>query len=191
MFGAAQVLSREQEVTTLLASMVAMTTTAVRFRQDGDGLPIRWLAYTYVSRRLNPQVGFILGWAMFLEYHFQPVQNSLYAALTTQRLLPHAPLALLSAVAVGFMTLLCWLGIRTTARTNQILLAFMSVVMAVFLFAAFRYLLVHHIWHGVVSVQPLHDSCTFSVGAIAEGTALAATTYIGFHGVSILARRSP
>jgi putrescine importer len=187
MFGEAQVLSRGHAVTTLLAAMVAMTATAVNFGRMATVYPSAGSVYTYASRGFNPHIGFILGWAMFLEYLFQPMQNSLYAALTIQRLLPHVPLGLLSAIAVGFMTWLCWLGIRTSARTNQILLAFMSVVMAVFLFEAFRYVLLHQHWQGLVSLQPVYDSRTFSVRAIAAGTALAATTYIGFDGVSILA----
>src|SRR5437016_8242992 len=89
--------------------------------------------YTYVSRGFNAQIGFVVGWAMCLEYLFQPLQNSLYAALTVQRLLPHVPFGLLSAVAVGSMTLLCWFGIRTTAGANRILLAFMSGVLVAFL----------------------------------------------------------
>lgn len=187
MFGEAQVLSRGHAVTTLLASMVAMMATAVSFGRMATVYPSAGSVYTYVSRGFNPHIGFVLGWAMFLEYLFQPMQNSLYAALTIQRLLPHVPFALLSAGAVGFMTVLCWLGIRTTARTNQILLAFMSIVMAVFLFEAFRYVLIHQNWQGLVSLEPLYDSRSFSVRAIAAGTALAATTYIGFDGVSILA----
>jgi putrescine importer len=187
MFGEAQVLSKGHAVTTLLASMVAMTATAVSFGRMATVYPSAGSAYTYVSRGFNPHIGFVLGWAMFLEYLFQPLQNSLYAALTMQRLLPHVPLAVLSAAAVGFMTLLCWMGIRTTARTNQILLAFMSMVMAAFLFESFRYIFVHQHWQGLVSMQPLYDPRTFSVRAIAAGTALAATTYIGFDGVSILA----
>jgi putrescine importer len=187
MFGEAQVLSKGHAVTTLLASMVAMTATAVSFGRMATVYPSAGSAYTYVSRGFNPHIGFVLGWAMFLEYLFQPLQNSLYAALTIQRLLPHVPLAVLSAACVGFMTLLCWMGIRTTARTNQILLAFMSIVMAAFLFASFRYIFVHQHWQGLVSMQPLYDPRTFSVRAIAAGTALAATTYIGFDGVSILA----
>lgn len=187
MFGEAQVLSKGHAVTTLLAAMVAMTATAVSFGRMATVYPSAGSVYTYASRAFNPHIGFVLGWAMFLEYLFQPLQNSLYAALTIQRLVPHVPFALLSAVAVGFMTYLCWLGIRTTARTNQILLAFMSLVMAVFLFEAFRYILVHQHWQGLVSMQPLYDRRTFSVRAIAAGTALAATTYIGFDGVSLLA----
>jgi len=187
MFGEAQVLSKGHAATTLLAAMVAMTATAVSFGRMATVYPSAGSVYTYVSRGFGSNIGFIVGWAMFLEYLIQPMQNSLYAALSIQRLLPHIPLPVLSAVAVGLMTLLCWLGIRTTARTNQILLAFMSAIMAVFLFEAFRYVFLHQHWQGLISTQPLYDPRTFSVRAIAAGTALAATTYIGFDGVSILA----
>jgi putrescine importer len=187
MFGEAQVLSQGHAVITLLAAMVAMTATAVSFGRMATVYPSAGSVYTYVSRGFNSQIGFVVGWAMFLEYLFQPLQNSLYAALTVQRLLPHVPFPLLSAVAVGFMTLLCWFGIRTTARANQILLALMSVVMVAFLFEALWYIFSHQHWHGLVSTQPFYDPKTFSVRAIAAGTALAATTYIGFDGVSILA----
>jgi amino acid transporter len=187
MFGEAQVLSQGHAVITLLAAMVAMTATAVSFGRMATVYPSAGSVYTYVSRGFNSQIGFVVGWAMFLEYLFQPLQNSLYAALTVQRLLPHVPFALLSAVAVGFMTLLCWFGIRTTARANQILLALMSIVMVAFLGEALWYIFAHQQWHGLVSAEPFYDPKTFSVRAIAAGTALAATTYIGFDGVSILA----
>jgi amino acid transporter len=187
MFGEAQVLSEGHAVITLLAGMVAMTATAVSFGRMATVYPSAGSVYTYASRGFNSQIGFVVGWAMFLEYLFQPLQNSLYAALTIQRLLPQMPFALLSAAAVGFMTLLCWFGIRTTARANQILLALMSLVMIAFLGEALWYIFVHGRWHGLVSAAPFYDPRTFSVRAIAAGTALAATTYIGFDGVSILA----
>ena len=81
MFGEAQVLSRGHAVVTLLASMVAMTATAVSFGRMATAYPSAGSVYTYISRTFTPQIGFVLGWAMFLEYLFQPLQNSLYAAL--------------------------------------------------------------------------------------------------------------
>jgi putrescine importer len=187
MFGEAQVLSQGHAVITLLAAMVAMTATAVSFGRMATVYPSAGSVYTYSSRAFNPTFGFVVGWAMFLEYLFQPLQNSLYAALTIQRLIPHVPFALLSAFAVGFMTLLCWFGIRTTARANEILLAMMSIVMIVFLGEAIWWIIGHHHVAGLISTQPIYDPRTFSVRAIGAGTALAATTYIGFDGVSILA----
>jgi putrescine importer len=187
MFGFAQVLSRGHAIITILAAMVAMTATAVSFGRMATVFPSSGSVYTYASRAFHPMVGFVVGWAMFLEYLFQPLQNSLYSALTIQRLLPHVPFALLSAVAVGFMTTLCWFGIRTTARANQILLVMMSTVMAAFLGEAIWYIIRNDHLVGLISSQPIYDPRTFSVRAIAAGTALTATTFIGFDGVSILA----
>ena len=187
MFGEAQVLSRGHAVLTLLSAMVAMTATAVSFGRMATVYPSAGSVYTYVTRGFNSRIGFVIGWAMFLEYLFQPLQNSLYAALTIQRLLPHIPFALLSAVAVGFMTCLCWFGIRTTARANQILLAFMTVVMAAFIGEALWYIFRTSNGRGSFRCSRCTILRTFSVRAIAAGTALAATTYIGFDGVSLLA----
>jgi len=167
MFGVAQVLSHGHAVITLLAAMLAMTATAVSFGRMATVYPSAGSVYTYASRSFNATFGFVVGWAMFLEYLFQPLQNSLYAALTIQRLLPHVPFAILSAVAVGFMTLLCWFGIRTTARANQILLFMMSIVMVVFVGEAIWYIIGQHHVMGLISTQPIYDPRTFSVRAIA------------------------
>lgn len=187
LFGEAQVLSHGHAVITILAAMIAMTATAVSFGRMATVYPSAGSVYTYVSQGFNPTFGFIVGWAMFLEYLFQPLQNSLYAALAIQRLLPSVPFAVLSALAVGFMTILCWFGIRTTARANEILLGMMSIIMAVFLGEAVWYIIGHHHVVGLISTQPIYDPRSFSVRAVAMGTAFAANTYIGFDGVSILA----
>jgi len=56
-----------------------------------------------------------------------------------------------------------------------------------FIVEAIRYIIGQHHVIGLISTQPIYDAKTFSVRAIAAGTALAATTFIGFDGVSILA----
>src|SRR5260370_4269250 len=63
----------------------------------------------------------------------------------------------------------------------------MSIVMVFYVREAICYISGHHHLMGLISTQPVYDPRTFSVRAIAAGTALAATTFIGFDGVSILA----
>jgi len=74
LFGEAQMLSRGHTVTTLLLAMVAMSVTAVSFGRMANVYPSSGSVYTYISRTLNPHVGFVVGWAMFLEYLFQPIR---------------------------------------------------------------------------------------------------------------------
>src|SRR5438309_952461 len=124
LFGEAQILSHGHTVTTLLIAMVAMSVTAVSFGRMTTVYPSSGSVYSYISRGLNPHLGFILGWAMFLEYLFQPIQNALYAVLTIHRLIPQIPFIVLSAAIVAFITVLATRGIKFNARTNEVLLGF-------------------------------------------------------------------
>ena len=187
LFGEAQVLSHGHTVTTLLLAMVAMSVTAVSFGRMANVYPSSGSVYTYISRGLNPHLGFIVGWAMFLEYLFQPVQNVLYAVLTIQRMVPRVPFAVLAAVTVGLITLMTVQGIKFTARTNEVLLGFMVLVTAAFLIEAFRYIVLHESFRGLFSTKPIYNPATFNLRALAAGTSLAALVFIGFDGVSILA----
>jgi putrescine importer len=187
LFGEGQVLSHGHAVSTLLLAMVAMSVTAISFGRMANIYPSAGSVYTYISRGLNPHLGFIVGWAMFLEYLFQPIQNALYAALAIQRMLPRIPFALLAALAVGLITVMTAQGIKFTARTNEVLLGFMVLVTAVFIVQAFRYIVLHERWSGLISMQPIYNPATFNLRALAAGTSLAALVFIGFDGVSLLA----
>lgn len=187
LFGEGQVLSHGHTVATLLLAMVAMSVTAISFGRMASIYPSSGSVYTYISRELNSHVGFVVGWAMFLEYLFQPVQNALYAVLTFQRFTPRIPFAVLAALTVGLITLMTVQGIKFTARTNEVLLGFMMLVTTIFLVEAFRFGVLHHRFTGLESLQPIYNPATFNLRALAAGTSLAALVFIGFDGVSILA----
>jgi len=187
LFGESQVLSHGHTVSTLLLAMLAMSVTAVSFGRMANVYPSAGSVYTYISKGLNPHLGFVVGWAMFLEYLFQPIQNALYAALAIQRMAPKVPFALLAALAVGFITILTVQGIKFTARTNEIILGFMVVVTLAFLVQAVRYVVLHERVAGLLSIEPIYNPATFNLRALAAGTSLAALVFIGFDGVSILA----
>jgi putrescine importer len=164
-----------------------MSVTAVSFGRMANVYPASGSVYSYVSRTLNPHIGFILGWAMFLEYLFQPIQNALYAVLTIHRLVPQIPFAVLSAAIIALITALATGGIKFNARTNEVLLGFMLLVTAGFLVQAFRHIVFHDSFSALFSYTPVYNPATFDLRALAAGTSFAALVFIGFDGVSILA----
>ncbi len=187
MFGVAQQLSHGHFATSIMIAMVAMMLTAVSYGRMATLYPAAGSAYTYVGRGLNPHLGFLAGWSMFLDYMIQPLINGVYGALTIQRFLPHVPYPVLAASFVGAMTLLNLRGVRSTARTNVVLLAVMCIVIGVFVILAVRYLYRFSGWPGIFSTQPFYDPQTFSIRVIWTSTSFAALTYIGFDGVTTLA----
>ena len=195
LFGVAQKLSDGHTVTTILIAMVAMMLTAFSYGRMAALYPMAGSAYSYVGRGLSPHLGFLAGWAMFLDYLIIPLICTIYGSLTVQRVvgpfLPQVPsrvlYVILAASFAGAMTFLNLRGIRATARTNLVLLLIMCSVIGVFMLLAVRFLFQTQSWGGVFSTLPFYDPRTFHLGSIATATSLAALTYIGFDGVTTLA----
>jgi putrescine importer len=187
LFGLAQQLSLGHAVTTILIAMVPMILTAFSYGRMAALFPAAGSAYTYVGRGLNPHLGFLAGWAMFLDYLLVPLLCTIYGALTVGRLVPQVPYVVWTAVFAGSMTLINLRGIRATSRTNCVLLVIMCLVVLVFCVLAIQFLFLHEGWTGVFSSRPFYNPATFNLSAIATGTALAALTYGGFDGVTTLA----
>lgn len=131
-FGIAQKLSHGHVSTAVLAAMAAMMLTAFSYGRMAGIYPSAGSAYTYVSRGLNPYVGSLIGWAMVLDYMVIPIVNTVYPALTFKRLFPEIPYAAWAVLIVGIIIFLNLLGIRFTARANEVLLAVVSVVVVAF-----------------------------------------------------------
>ncbi len=187
LFGIAQQLSAGHAVTTILFAMGAMGLTAISYGRMAAIYPSAGSAYTYVSRSLHPTLGFLTGWAMFLDYLLVPLICTIYGAITLQRLLPGIPYA---AWVVGFavaMTLVNLWGIRFTARASWILMLVTTGVILAFLWLATQYLVGQGGWAAMISSAPFYDPGTFKLGTVLTATSVAALTYGGFDGVTTLA----
>lgn len=187
LFGITQKLSSGHAVTTIVLAMAAMLPTAASYGRMAAIYPTAGSAYTYVGRGLNPHLGFLAGWAMFLDYLLIPLINVIFGAVTLHRLIPSVPYAVWAALFAMAITGLNLRGIRSTARANQLLLLLMSLVLVAFAVAAVRYLLGHQDWAGLFSTQPFYNPATFNFAAIRTATSFAALTYIGFDSVTTLA----
>ena len=84
-------------------------------------------------------------------------------------------------------TLLNIRGIRTTAKSNIVLLFGMCAVIGAFLVLAVRYVWFHQGAAALLSSKPFYNPATFNLHDIFAATSFAALTYIGFDGVTTLA----
>ena len=148
--------------------------------------PAAGSAYTYVGEGLHPRLGFLAGWAMFLDYLLVPRSAPSTELLTANAWFDksHWMWAFLFAL---MMTAVNLRGIRATANVNLTLMVIMTGVVMVFIVLAVRFLFHAHGWSGSFLYQAVHDPATFRWPAIATATGVAALTYGGFDGVSTLA----
>jgi amino acid transporter len=186
LFGHANDISKGHAVTTILLAMIAMIFTAISYGRMANRFPEAGSAYTYVGKGINPFLGFIAGWSMFMDYLFIPILCVIFTSIAANHLLPVISYHYwIFFFAAGF-TLLNLGGIRIASRSNWVLMVFMSVVVFYFMAAAIRYIFMKEGFWGLFSSRPFYNSESFSIGAIGSATALAALTYIGFDGLTTL-----
>jgi putrescine importer len=186
LFGHANAISQGHAVTTILIAMAAMMLTALSYGRMAALHPAAGSAYTYVGRALDPRLGFIAGWCMFMDYLLIPVLCVIYTGITAHHLMPFIPYrAWIVLFTFGF-TALNLNGIKVASRANWVMMAVMSAVVFWFMAMAVRYVWGVHGPAGLASVKPFYDPASFSWSAVGSGTALAALTYIGFDGLTTL-----
>ncbi|MBI5818925.1 MAG: APC family permease [Verrucomicrobia bacterium] len=186
-FGLASRMSEGHAATAILIAMVAMSLTAASYGRMATLYPSAGSAYTYVGRAFNPHLGFLAGWAMFLDYLIIPLINVVYGALTMQRVVPGVPFLVWAGAIALIITWLNLRGVRSTARANELLLYVMCAVIGAFVFMAARHLLLHGGWGALFSIEPFYNARTFQWSTALTATSFAALTYIGFDGVTTLA----
>src|SRR5215469_3094992 len=188
LFGVAEKLSNGHFVTTIFIAMFAMMATAFSYGRMAALYPAAGSAYTYVGKGINPFLGFLAGWAMFLDYLLIPLIQVVWISTAIHsRYLPFISYPVIAAGITGLMTFLNLRGIKASARANQILLALMCFVIGAFVILGVRYLFASAGWSGVFSIQPFYDPKSFNFHTIRTATSFAALTYIGFDGVTTLA----
>jgi putrescine importer len=186
-FGVAEKLSDGHTATVMLIAMFAMVITAVSYGRMATLFPSVGSAYTYVGKGLNQHLGFLVGWAMGLEYVIAAITTTVWIATALHTVYtPQVPYALWAAVISGLNTVLNLLGVRASTRTNKLLLYFMFTVIGVFLWLAVRFLYSGEGWQGLLSTRPFYDPATFDAHRILSATSFVALTYIGFDGITTL-----
>jgi putrescine importer len=186
-FGISQKMSHGHVVTTVLIAMVAMMLTGFSFGRLASLYPSAGSAYTYVSRELNPHLGFLTGWAMSMDYLMFPLINTVFGSLTLYHLFPQIPYVVWVALFVIVITYLNLRGIKSVAHVDTVFLGIMTAVIVIFVVEAIHYLAHTQGWGGVFSFKPFYDPRTFDFRSVSSATSLAALTYVGFDAVTTLA----
>jgi amino acid transporter len=135
---------------------------------------------------LDPRLGFIAGWCMFMDYLLVPILCVIYTSVAARHLLPFVPYPVWVLAFAGGFTALNLNGIKVASRANWALMVVMSAVVFWFMAAAVRYVLAAFGPAGLFTVKPFYAPESFSWSAVGSGTALAALTYVGFDGLTTL-----
>ncbi|ALE04418.1 Putrescine importer PuuP (plasmid) [Arthrobacter sp. ERGS1:01] len=168
-----------------LVAMVAMLFTAHSYGRMSVAYPVAGSAYTYVRKSIDPRVGFLVGWAILLDYLFLPMVIWLIGGSFLSAQFPSIPIAVWIVLFIAITTALNILGIKVADKANYVLMAFQILVIVFFVALS-----IGHVVHaagvgGLASSAPFFNAGS-SLGTISAGAAIAAYSFLGFDAVTTL-----
>jgi putrescine importer len=182
-YGVVAQLSNGTVPTAYLVTLVAMLFTALSYGRMASLYPVAGSAYTYVGREMGPQLGFLSGWLIQLDYFFLPMVAWLIGAAYLSAQFPGVPTTVWIIAFILITTVLNVVGIKVAARANFLLMALQLLVLGIFVALCFVYFIGGNT--GASLISPFFNDQT-TAGAIAAGAALAAYSFIGFDAVTTL-----
>ena len=165
--------------------LIAMLFTAFSYGQLARVFPVAGSAYTYVRKSISNPLGFLVGWAILLDYLFLPMVIWLIGGAYLQAQWPAVPFAIWILLFILLTTVLNIIGFKVADKANYALMAFQSLVMIFFIGFCIAYVVAGNGQGTLFSTEPFYASGT-TWSALTAGAAVSAYSFLGFDAVTTL-----
>lgn len=166
-----------------MLAFVAIVFTAASYGQMARAFPVAGSAYTYVSKAMNPWLGFFVGWAVLLDYLFSCIIAVLMFGINLNAQFPSVPSAVWIVLLTVVVMIINIVGIKTSANVSKVF-----VLMQILFIAGFCALLVYRALQGGVTagLNPfVSEGVSFS--SILAGASLVCFSFLGFDSITTMA----
>ncbi|MFC2249886.1 APC family permease [Labrys portucalensis] len=184
-FGPLATASQGTTAMSYLLASGAILLTALSYGVMSRVYPVAGSAYTYARRSLNSGVGFLVGWAVLLDYFFLPMVIWLIGAAYLSAAFPAVPSWVWIVAFILTTTVINILGIAFASRVNFVLMLVQLAVVAAFVLLAARYVAAASGTGGLAAAAPFFQA-NVPFSASVAGAAIAAYSFLGFDAVSTL-----
>lgn len=168
-----------------LIALIAMLFTAYSYGRMAAAYPVAGSAYSYVRRCIDSRIGFLVGWAVLLDYLFLPMVIWLIGGAYLSAQFPDVPSWVWIVGFIGISTVLNLFGVRLAASLNSLLMSFQVLVLVLFVAFCLGYVVDHHGSGALLSASAFGNHST-TLSALADGAAIAAYSFLGFDAVTTL-----
>jgi amino acid transporter len=170
-----------------LIGMLAMLFTGMSYRFMSKKYPLAGSVYLYVQKGVSPQLGFLTGWSILLDYFLMPATVVIIGSSFANALLPAIPTWIWAIAFIVFSTVTNVLGVDIMSKCSWILFALQVVVIAAFIICTLRLMIRGEIHFNTLSFyNPGH----FELSGILKATGVVILSYLGFDAISTLAEET-
>lgn len=170
-------------------ALIAMLFTAFSYGKMVQAYPTSGSAYTYTRKSINSHVGFLVGWAVLLDYLFLPMVIWLIGSVYLNSAYPAVPSWVWILGFILITTIINIIGIKFMTTINFLMMAFQLLVIVIFLVLC-----------GISLSQGVGATALFSLEPFAPdvhnfsfvlaGAAVACYSFLGFDAVTTLSEET-
>ncbi|WP_281888458.1 APC family permease [Paenibacillus sp. YYML68] len=150
---------------------------AKRFSTSGS-------AYTYVKKSMNPIVGFLVGWALLLDYFFSPLIACLTFGLYIHAQFPSIPAYVWMIALNVTLAIVTIIGINFSANLSKVF-----VWIQIAFIAIFSFMLLRNVTPDVQPLEPLLQTAV-PLPALLAGASIICFCFLGFDSITTMAEET-
>lgn len=173
-----------------VTAFIAIFFTAYSYSLMVKAYPVSGSAYTYTKRAIHPKAGFLVGWALLLDYIFSPIIAILTFGIFMNTEFPSIPVSVWIIAMNMVLALVNIVGIKSAARVSGL-----SVLVQIAFIFIFCVLVAKDILSGETGASSFFSLTPFmgenmSISAVFSGAALICFCFLGFDAVTTMAEET-
>ena len=178
-------------------TLFAMLFTALSYGVMVRAFPVAGSAFTFTRETFGPNPGFLVGWALLLDYLFLPMINFLVIGLYLGAEFPSVPQWVFVLVPLLLVMALNIIGIESIARANVLIVAAQALFVLVFVVLAVRHVgtLTGADWMGPLTGSAAYATAiadpSIGLAPLLAGAAILCLSFLGFDAVSTMSEETP
>ncbi|MCR2806945.1 APC family permease [Paenibacillus soyae] len=170
-------------------AFVAIFFTALSYGRMARTFPTSGSAYTYVGKSLHPYMGYLVGWAILLDYLFSPLIACLTFGLFLHEQFPSVPLWVWVVGLNAVLAAINILGVSVSALLSKWFVWIQMAFIAVFCFFLVRNLFAAEAEAVSSPLQPLFQT-DVPIAVILAGASVICFCFLGFDSVTTMSEET-
>lgn len=174
----------------LLITTAIMTITAYSYTRMCKVYPQAGSAYGYVAKSVNPNLGFLTGWVMLVDYLLLPMICYLLMGIYINEYFPAIPVWVLIVIFIGLGAVINIIGAKVATTVDTIIIIAQLVFTAVTIILCIKYVLdgggAGTLFDGAAVFNPE----TFEASNVFTASAVLCVSFVGFDAVTTMAEET-
>lgn len=175
---------------TLCITAVMMALTAYSYTQMVKAYPSAGSAYTYISKSVQPHLGFLSGWVMLVDYLLLPMICYLLLGVYINEYFPMIPVWAIVIVVAGIGMLINIVGIKTASIVDTIVTCAAIGFTILFIACIARYVTGGGGSGTLFDPSAFYNPEQFELKGVLAASAVLAASFVGFDAVTTLAEEA-